>query len=466
MGKRNLRFYATMAVVKVMIRGMKLVGKKATNLPGIVAIALCPDILGRIDKPEHIIAVTGTNGKTTVSNMIVDALEGNGYTPVNNRFGGNVDTGIAATLLHACTFTGKIKQQYAVLEIDERSANRIYPYLTPEYLVCTNLSRDSFKRNAHTEFIAGILNQYIPKETTLIVNADDLISSHLAPGNKRVSFGLAWNAGELSVTDNIIRDIVACPACDAPLEYEFIRYNHIGRAHCTNCDYGTIPVDYDAVRRDYQNRTIAIKTPQGEETYRLAGENITDAYNITAAVTLLREFGLSYEQVKKTFDQIKIVESRFAAEEIGGKKLVANLAKGQNPIACSRACDFVRRQPGKKAVILILDDFYDEKTTTENIAWIYETDFEFLNTEDVVQVVAGGARNKDYMVRLRTAGIPKEKIICCDTKEATGDAVNLQDVDSIYVLYDLYNIDSLNVIRQTIRHRIEMSTQGETVNEG
>ena len=109
--------------------------------------------------------------------MIVDALEYNGYKFMNNRFGGNIQTGIISTLIDNTTLSGKIKYDMAVLEIDERSANRIYPYVKPDFLVCTNLSRDSFKRNAHPEFISDILNKYIPKETKLILNGDDLISS-------------------------------------------------------------------------------------------------------------------------------------------------------------------------------------------------------------------------------------------------------------------------------------------------
>ncbi len=45
-------------------------------------------------------------------------------------------------------------------------------------------------RNGHTEFIADILNKYIPKETIMIENADDLICSHIAENNKKIYFGI------------------------------------------------------------------------------------------------------------------------------------------------------------------------------------------------------------------------------------------------------------------------------------
>ena len=45
-------------------------------------------------------------------------------------------------------------------------------------------------RNAHTEFISELLTKYIPKDTTLILNGDDLITSNIAPQNKRIYFGI------------------------------------------------------------------------------------------------------------------------------------------------------------------------------------------------------------------------------------------------------------------------------------
>jgi len=42
----------------------RLVGK-GSSLPGKLALKVCPDILSRVRLPEHIIAVTGSNGKTS-----------------------------------------------------------------------------------------------------------------------------------------------------------------------------------------------------------------------------------------------------------------------------------------------------------------------------------------------------------------------------------------------------------------
>lgn len=445
--KKTIRFYLTMAMAKCMIALMRLLGKSATNLPGEAALILCPTFLGQLDKPKTIIGVTGTNGKTTVTNMIADVLEDNGYIFASNRAGGNVDTGITTALIKESTLSGKARKDLAVLEIDERSANRVYPYLQPTYLVCTNLFRDSAKRNAHPEFISGVLNTYIPAATKLVLNGDDLISGRLAPDNNRVYFGIDHLEGETPITDNLIKDIVACPVCDHPLEYEFVRYNHIGRAHCPHCGFGSPEVNYTVTAVDKGERLVSMQTPAGEESYRLVGDNITDLYNMAAAIALLREFGLDYDRLKASYQNMKIVETRFNQESVGGKIIVDNLAKGQNPIACSRVFDFVRKTPGKKAVILVIDDVHDAKYSTENTTWIYECDFEFLRDDDIVQIIVGGKRAWDFQMRLLMADVEKERIACCEDERETPRMLKTAEVDTIFLLHDICN----NAIAQDIK---------------
>ena len=450
---KRLRFYLTMFATKTLIMLMRALGRNATNFPGSFALALCPDILGQLEKPKTIIAVTGTNGKTTVSNMISDVLSANGFEFTNNRFGGNVDTGITAALVDASTLLGKPKRDLAVLEIDERSANRIYPHITPDFLVCTNLARDSFKRNAHTEFIADILTKYIPPKTRLILCGDDLICSNIAPQNKeRVYFGADFcSESEFQVRDSIIRDIVYCPHCSALLDYEFIRYNHIGQAKCKGCGFGSPKLDYRVTTRG--NGKVTLVTPTGAQEYKLVGTNITDLYNMTAAIALLSEFSLTAEQIQPAFENMKIVETRFRHEEINGKHVYVTLAKGQNPIACSRACDFVRRQSGEKCVIMILEDLYDAKRTTENIAWIHETDFEFLCQPDIAQIIVGGKRSADYLARLLIAGVPRERIFICDKETDTVGFIDAK-AEKFFILYDLFNTVSLDYITKELREML------------
>lgn len=456
MKKNTVRFYVTITIVKIATKILKLLGRNATHLPGWMANKLCPDFLGHLEKPERLVYITGTNGKTTVSNLTAEVLKDNGYDYINNASGSNVSEGVVSALLTKSSFFGKSRCKLAVLEVDERYSPLIYPYMPPDYLLCTNLFRDSYKRNAHTEFISGVLNNQIPKHTKLILNGEDLISNHLAMENERRYFGINCPDGHSS-SDNIIKDIVACPNCGALLKYDYIRYNHIGRAHCPNCDFGSPELDYSVEKIDYENQRCFIKMPGGTCEFKLIGSNVTDIYNMLAAIALLSELGLEVSQIQKSFEKIKVVESRYYSENVHGKELVISLAKGQNPIACSRICDFIRHETGTKAVVCMMDDCYDAKESSENIAWIFDIDFEFLNDASVKQIVLTGVRNADYHLRLLMAGIPEEKIVLCEKEEDAASYVDYAAVDKIYILHDIYSVQYENAkkVYQDLKNRLE-----------
>ncbi|MBE6845749.1 MAG: DUF1727 domain-containing protein [Ruminococcus sp.] len=454
--RKPLRFYISVIGAKFIIKLMRLLKRNATNLPGEIMLMFYPDLLKHFDMPETVIAVTGTNGKTTVSNMINNILTDNGYNIINNSFGGNVDTGIASLLLDNCTLKGGFKTDTAVLEVDERSAARVLPCVRPDWLVCTNLQRDSMKRNAHTEFIFNILNSNIPSKTKLVLNGDDLISNRLAPKNERVHFGIAQLKDENPTLDNIICDIVNCPECGSKLDFSFRHYNHIGRASCS-CGFKSPEIDFEVTA--CENGEAVIMHNGKEERYKLPNNRITDLYNTGAAVTFARSFGLSYEQVAESMSKVKVVKSRYDSFTVGGKEVIISLAKGQNPVACSGVCDFVRKEKGDKAVIMILEDLYDAKRTSENIAWIYETDFEFFKGKDIKQIIVGGKRADDYMVRLLIAGVDKQKIFCCRNETDTVKLLKQELADKIIIMYDLFNTESLSSIKQQLKSLD--SVQGE-----
>ena len=117
--KKTIKFYVALWLAKFSTKVLKILKRNATSFPGDLAIKICPNFLGMLEKPETIIGVTGTNGKTTVSNMINDILIDNGYDLVNNKYGSNIDRGITTTLINAANLRGQTKKKLAVLEIDE-----------------------------------------------------------------------------------------------------------------------------------------------------------------------------------------------------------------------------------------------------------------------------------------------------------------------------------------------------------
>lgn len=137
---KGIRFFAALYAAKLATVALSVMHHNGTHMPGVLAMKICPDFLGRMDKPKTIIGITGTNGKTTTANMINDILADNGYSPVNNRAGSNILGGVATTLISAVNLRGKTVKDLAVLELDERSSRLIYPYVHPTYLLCTTFS--------------------------------------------------------------------------------------------------------------------------------------------------------------------------------------------------------------------------------------------------------------------------------------------------------------------------------------
>ena len=450
--KKNLRFYIALWGAKAGTVLLKILRRNATFFPGKFALKVCPDFLGRIDKPQTIIAVTGTNGKTTVCNMIEDILKDNNYIFIDNKYGSNIDAGVTTTLINGANLQGKSKKNLAVLEIDERSSPKIYPYLTPTYLVCTNLFRDSLMRNAHTEFISNILTNNIPKETTLILNGDDLITSNIAPKNKRMYFGIDRLDTDGEKCENIARDIIVCPKCNSKLEYDYVRYNHIGKAHCPKCDFKSPKIDYLVTNLDLENKRMTLQNGNLEEEYDLISDNIINIYNMLTVITVLKQIGLSKEQINNSMKKQKIVDTRYSEEEVNGIKIITHLAKGMNPIACSRVFDYVRKYKGNKAVILLLDDLHEAEKGSENTAWQYDTDYEFLNDESIKQIIIAGARYLDGVVRLEIAGIDKNKISYGRDELLVVDNLKIDGIETVFILHDLYSME----LKEAIKNKVEI----------
>ena len=66
---------------------------------------------------------------------------------------------------------------------------------------------------------------------------------------------------------------------------------------------------------------------------------------------------------------------------------------------------------------------------------MYDTDFEFLNNDDVVCLVCAGPRARDYRLRLLLAGIPEEKIRLEDDEFKALELLPLTAGDDVYILY-------------------------------
>lgn len=443
----KIRFYIAMLAGKLALFGLKLLGRNATYLPGKIALSIDKDFMGHLTAPKTVIAVTGTNGKTTVSNLINEMLTKNGFTVTNNSLGSNVQAGVCNALLEDSTFLGMPKKQIAVLEVDERSSLRIYPYIKPDYLICNNIMRDSLARNAHTEFISYIINTALPRTTKVILNADDLVCATLAPENvDRVYFGLDVEKSH-EETPGYLQDIVYCPVCGAPLEAEYIRYNHIGRMRCTACDFASPEPDFTITKINRETKTFTVRHDDQEEEFHLINDNIVNLYNFCGIIALLSNLGLSYEQISAGFKETKIVKTRFDQIQSGALTITMQLSKGQNPTASARCFSYVSKRPGNdKAIIFIGDNFED----SESPCWFFDSNYSYLKDPSINQIILSGPRCKDQYLRAQLAGVDVNKIRTIMDSKAGADILDTNLSKDIYVLYGPYMVKESLIVKDKL----------------
>lgn len=444
----RIRYYIAMIAAKLANLALKLLGRNASYLPGKIALRISKDFIGQMTPPKTVIAVTGTNGKTTVSNLITSILRENGYQVTNNGLGSNVQAGIATILLQNSSLRGKPKNDIAVLEVDERSSLLIYPYLKPDYLVCNNIMRDSLKRNAHTDFISFIINKALPENTKLILNADDMICASLGPANKnRVYFGMQANKPDLA-EPQYVQDIVYCPQCGGTLASEYIRYNHIGRMYCTACDFRSPEPDYAVTEIDTESNTFTVSHSGTVQTYNLINDNIVNVYNFCGAIALLTEFGLTFEQISLGFTNSKIVKTRYDHFQSGDLNITMQLAKGQNPIACARCYSYVSKCVGdNKGLIILVDDKGDNIGNSESVCWLYDCDYRYLADPSIAQIIFAGPRCKDQYLRALIAGVDPAKIKLVEDPKAGASLMDTTLSKDVFVLYDPYLLSEASVVK-------------------
>lgn len=451
----KIRFFIALWAAKLSIVALKITRHNGTNFPGIVALKLCPDFLKQVKKPAKIIGVTGTNGKTTVCNLAIDMFKADGQIVLNNNLGSNINSGIATALLNGVGLFGGCKYERALLEIDERSAPLIFPAIKPEILLINNLTRDSIMRNGHPEYIGRILTEEIPKETKLLINGDDLIAVGIAPNNERKYFGIKSLDSDVTECVNLINDLRICPKCSSILEYSNRRYHHIGKAHCPSCGFESPKCDYEGQNADLQNMTIQIADKDGTETYKLLNDSVFNIYNVVAVAALFRELGYSSERVKELLGKVQIVKSRFSEKKVGEYTIVRQMSKDKNALGASRAFDYVSGRPGDKELILMMNCLGDVKHWSENICWLYDADFEFLNKDNIKNIVVTGPRAKDYYLRLKLAGVSDDRISFVEKETEAYKALKLYEGESIYLFYGTDSIALGNAVAKTVEQAIE-----------
>lgn len=442
-------YYIAIILSKLSYYTLKILGRNASHFPGQVALKIYPNYLKKIKKPKYVIAVTGTDGKTTTANLISDCLKQNNYKVINNHLGSNTIVGIAATFTNSVNIKGKPKYDVIVLEIDEHHTRATLPQINPDYLIVTNIIRDSLKRNAHPEYIYNKVNMCNIPNTIIILNADDLCSSELLANNKRIYYGIEKQKKDLKKSKNIINDYPICPNCGSKLENDYIRYCHIGKHHCPNCNFQSKNPDISIKTINYKQKTITIKYQNKTFDLPIINDSIFNIYNELAVISLLLMMQIDIKKITQILKQTHLVKTRYDITTYQNINIIQMMAKSNNSIPVSLVFDYIASKPTKKILILNLDDL-DEKGKVEYIGWIYDTDYEFLNKESIKQIIVTGQRANDHELRLLLAKIPKNKIICMKDELQAIKKINKKDIKEIYILHDMSNYNKSNKVKDEI----------------
>ncbi len=455
MGK--LRFLIAIIVGKISAFLLDKIFKRGTNTPGIIMLKICPDALSRFVMPRKTICVTGTNGKTGTSNLLTHIIRSSGKTVVNNSKGSNMAPGLASALVTQCTLSGKVTADVAVLEVDERSSQYIYTEFTPDFILCTNLFRDSIMRNGHSGFIFDKINDYLNKKTTLVLNGNDGISGLLGEGIcDRVFYSVNKTERSTDTCVDTVCDLMACPKCNHKLNYEFFHYNHIGVPVCAHCGFKMPESRFFASDVDFENGTFVFNGPF-EESLVLPFQkgNFFNVFNITGACAVCRLLGIDLDIIENSIEDLSPKTGRFENKKYNGVEVISMLSKNQNPISCSQSLKFLDSTDTEKDVVLLITDSNDKVHGHEDISWIYDTDFAPLNSGNVKTIYIGGTRCYDVANCLEIKGVDTGKLVLFENYDELAETVSKKSIigRDIVVYFELYATSVVEKIKNAMSQK-------------
>ncbi len=384
----------------------KLVGK-GSSLPGKLALKVCPDILSRVQLPAHIIAVTGSNGKTSTVEMIAAILRADGKTVVYNEEGSNQIEGVATLILTHATMGGRVRADVLLIESDERYAAKSFRYFHPTEFVITNLYRDQLTRNGHPEWVYDALLPAVHGDTELILNADDPLSSCFARGHEKVKwFGLDQCSISTDAPTGTYHDGAYCPVCHGPMAYDYVHYNHIGAYRCAKCGHQKPPADYTVTAVDLASGTLSLG---GQISVQLAFRSIYNVYNILAAYAACRECGVPSETAASVLSNYLLKNGRMQTFRLGGRHGTLLTSKHENSIAYDTNLRYIAAS-GTDCTVLILVDAVSRKYFTSETSWLWDIDFDLLDVPHVREIVLSGRYCNDLAERFSFTGLKNWRV--------------------------------------------------------
>ena len=408
----------------------KIIGK-GSSFPGKAALKLCPDILSRVKLPQYIIAVTGSNGKTSTVEMIAHVLTNSGKNVAWNREGSNQIEGVTTMVLANSTLGGRVKSDILLIESDERFARYTFRYITPTHYVITNLYRDQLTRNGHPEWVFDALADSISDKMTLVLNADDPLVSLFGKDRENVIwFGADKLSTDTVNSDSVYDDGAYCPACKKPMTYTARHYNHIGHYKCTSCGYHRQNTDYTVTSVDLEKGEAVIN---GQYRLTLALKSMYNIYNLLAAFTVGSIAGIDGETIASDLSDYVLKNGRVIDFTIGSRKGTLLTSKHENSISYDQSLKLASSDK-RGCDVMIIVDAVSRKYFTSDVSWLWDIDFEMLKSENVHSIILAGTYCNDLAVRFSYTDIPQDKISIFKEIDQAFNSLNNDREEYIYTI--------------------------------
>lgn len=352
------------------------------SIRGQVLTRLDPDAFAELLQGHRVLAVSGTNGKTTTTHLLAAAVRaGLGKEArrlVTNADGANLHYGIASAL------SQQPRADIAVLETDERVVSDVIAHARPEILVLLNFSRDQLDRHHEIKALGRswrlALEAAGESGPTIIANASDPLvvwSAGTAAKVIWVETATVWNA-----------DGALCPACGTVLR----RVPVDGRARweCPGCELR----QPDAAYRVDGDHIVLPNQKMVHPDLQVPGSfNVSNAACALAAAV---EFGVPVPDALAGMHTVTSPAGRFATAHFGHTR--ARLLLAKNPAGWAEALPLATSDP----VVLAIDSVAADG---KDVSWLWDVDYEQLAGR---RVVCTGPRAQDLAVRLSYAGVEHE----------------------------------------------------------
>jgi UDP-N-acetylmuramyl tripeptide synthase len=401
---------------KLLKAASKLKKTGATAAPGYLAEKIDPNLLAKLGKlnfPEGVIVVTGTNGKTTTTKIIADLLGTAGVSFINNQAGSNLSRGVISSILASSGISGKTKADVGLFEVDEAYLGQVCSALKPKMVVVTNLFRDQLDRYGELDSLATKFKDTFSKLTctTLVLNADDPLVASMGMKLKNdlhvEYFGISDVSSFTPLNHDYTADSTVDPFTGESLGYSARFFGHIGIYKTKSGVFKRPKPDFDVTKvkfnaKKLESIDVSTTTEVISVPVKLAGAY--NIYNILPTFAVAKLLHIDKALLLETLRQVSAAFGR--SESILVDSVNVHLYLIKNPTGFNQIIQsFVLPNPKDTMLIAINDNLADGR----DISWLWDSAIEDFASR-TAPVVVTGTRALDMQLRLVYAGY-KGKII-------------------------------------------------------